>query len=87
MSVFEDAIESFGEFNQILKSIEELSELQRALCRYLITGYEDPNIAEELADTWIMMSQLFEIFDYKKVMEWEELKIKRLQEIIKQRKD
>ena len=44
--LYELAVETWGETAQILKTIEELSEFQRALSRYLIIK-SDENIPKE----------------------------------------
>ena len=59
------AIEHFGKKNQIIKTIEELGELQTALARYLL--YKDEcyhdDVVEEICDCVIMIEQLKELFD------------------------
>lgn len=83
------AIENFGEFPQMIKCIEELSELQRAISRAILKqpiGDISPNINfnEELADAEIMIQQMKETyyFDKKIFEEFKEKKIKKLQEVI-----
>ena len=58
--LLEDLINSHGVINQMLKAIEELSELSRAISRLLITGNEkdSENVYEEIADVLIMLQQL-----------------------------
>lgn len=73
------AIEVYGEISQIVKAIEELSELQQALAKHL-NGYTDiDNIAEEMADCRIMLDQLDYIFSVEEES-WEcyDKKIERL---------
>ena len=74
----------FGEKNQLIKAIEEMSELQKELCKVVLT----PNltisptdeIIDELADVEIMCAQLRHIFgiseqvDLRKVIKIERLK-------------
>ena len=74
--LFEAATDVWGERPQLLKTIEELAELQRAIARYLIsvdfenTGDADKwnseellaNILEETTDVEIMIGQLKAIF-------------------------
>ena len=57
-------ITAFGEKSQMLKSIEEMSELQKAICKYLESPSVDnlANITEEMADVSIMIDQLLIIF-------------------------
>ena len=65
----------FDNKKQIIKAVEELSELQKELCKYLIadsqkgkdvyinkaTSKAKMNIVEEMADVFIMMQQLCDI--------------------------
>ena len=84
-----DALNSKG---QIIKSIEELSELSKELCKYLIadsqkgegvytnkaTSKAKMNITEEMADVFIMLQQLLLIFENEKeVQEMIDKKIER----------
>lgn len=64
-------ITAFGEKSQMLKSIEEMSELQKAICKYLENPSVDnlTNITEEMADVSIMMDQLQIIFSNEKEMQ------------------
>ncbi len=72
-SLLKESIEYFGKEKQILKTIEELSELIRALSRYLVEDYEVlldyeqtiNNRDEEMADCYIMLEQLEMIFQNK----------------------
>lgn len=58
-------INKFGKKEQIIVAIEELSELQKELCKYLrYFGKIDINhISEEMADVEIMLEQLKVIFN------------------------
>ena len=70
MALYEAAVEKFGAGAQILMAVEEMSELQKALLKYL--RYKDfnqgdketvlQNINEERADVEIMLNQLHVIF-------------------------
>lgn len=73
VTIMEAAIAKWGEPAQMIVAIEELSELQKALCKYLrfADRYDgdDPglgvlvnSIREEMADVSIMLSQLELIF-------------------------
>ena len=75
----------FGERNQVVKAIEELSELQKELCKALLTPktldeIEHKPIIDELADVEIMCAQLRHIFgiseqvDERKIFKIERLK-------------
>lgn len=78
----------YGTENQIIKAIEELSELQKELCKYLLnvkTYYDITPITDEVADVEIMCTQLRHIFGIsERVDERKEFKINRLKERINQ---
>lgn len=79
--------------NQFLKATEELSELQRAISRYLTTGDTD-NLVEEMIDVSIMQVQLYlmliDNLGYEKVQDlmslWKQKKLKQLDEVIEKLK-
>ncbi len=57
----EAAIEKFGKERQMLKAIEEMSELQKELCKYLSYPVSQPipeTIIDEIADVYIMILQM-----------------------------
>jgi hypothetical protein len=62
--IYRKAFEKFGQL-QITKAIEEMSELQKELCKLLLGNGDREHIAEEMADVEIMLSQLKEIFTNK----------------------
>ena len=67
---------------QIIIAIEELSELQKELCKSLRMNYTYGNIVEEIADVEIMLEQMkiyFEINETE-IEEMKKLKIKRTKE-------
>lgn len=81
------AIDSYGRVNQVIKTVEELSELSQALCKILTSKFTDDNseifenIYEEMADVEIMLEQCKMIF-YKsedKINDYKNKKIKRLE--------
>lgn len=59
------AVATFGEQPQTIVAIEELSELQKEICKYLRGDkkYSLEHISEEMADVEIMLAQLRVIFD------------------------
>ena len=83
------AINTYGVENQLIKTVEELSELSQALCKSLIRlNYTKEkislesvnNIFEEMADVEIMLEQCKIMFQCdKEVNEWKHKKIKRLE--------
>ena len=75
------AVKAYGNEMQILVAIEELSELQKALTKWL--RYRGPEqevaIAEEMADVWICLHELQMIFGNKQERKvWEAYKVGRL---------
>lgn len=57
-------IDHFGQENQIIKCIEELSELSKNLCKYLGSDKIDLSlITEEISDVENMLDQLKIIFN------------------------
>lgn len=73
------AIDKYGEDQQIIVAIEELSELQKELTKHLRGEGNQKHIAEEMADVRIILSELGFIFNnFEKVMEWEGVKLNRL---------
>ena len=87
--LIEQARSKFGEKNQVIKAIEEMSELQKELCKVVLT----PNLTikptdeviDELADVEIMCAQLRHIFGIsEQVDERKIFKIERLKQRINQ---
>jgi len=56
--VFEEALNRFGAIAQIVMVFEEMSELQKELCKFLRGKDAVINIAEEIADVEIMLDQM-----------------------------
>ena len=79
----------FGEKNQLIKAIEELSELQKELCKVVLTPdltiKPTDEVIDELADVEIMCAQLRHIFEISdQVDERKIFKIERLKQRINQ---
>ena len=86
IEICKKAIDTYGEHSQMIKCIEECSELQRAISRTILDqpiGTLQPcdNFNEELADVEIMLQQMKstsyfneKLFDY-----WKERKLKKLE--------
>ena len=78
--VYQKAITIYGSKNQIDMMLEEMSELQKELCKFRRGRNNLDNIAEEIADVEIMLEQMKIIFDVKdKVNIYKDFKIKRLE--------
>jgi len=83
------AINTYSVENQMIKTVEELSELSQALCKSLIRlNYTKEkislesvdNIFEEIADVEIMLEQCKIMFQCdKEVNKWKHEKIERLE--------
>lgn len=52
----------YGKEHQILIAIEEMSELTKELCKYFRRYDRTREITEEMADAFIMLEQLKELF-------------------------
>ena len=77
--VYEKAIERYGAIHQIIKAIEEMSELTKELCKALDLEVNIEHLTEEIADVSIMIDQLMMIYDCEReVTEWRGKKIVRL---------
>lgn len=61
--IYKRMIEKFGKEAQTIVAIEELSELQKALCKCLRGEDNFSNVIEEIADVKIMLEQLELIYD------------------------
>ena len=56
--IYREAVKQYGLKNQIVVAIEEMSELQKELCKRLRGDFDAGNIIEEIADVEIMLEQL-----------------------------
>ncbi|WP_099192169.1 nucleoside triphosphate pyrophosphohydrolase family protein [Tepidibacter mesophilus] len=84
MNIYKQAVEKFGTDAQLIVAIEELSELQKAITKYL--RGKQHNIEEEMEDVRIMLRQLDEMTDVvnqEKSKKWEAIKIHNLKNLIK----
>lgn len=80
---FREAIKQYGEANQLIVLFEEMSELQKEVCKSIRYNKRQlkPKIAEELADVEIMLEQVKMIFDIDEDVEgWRLDKTVRLRE-------
>lgn len=80
-TVFQTAIEQYGTFAQTLMLLEEMSELQKEICKSWRGKDNREQIAEEIADVEIMLAQVKMIYDVAEDAEkWRNAKVKRLWE-------
>lgn len=56
--VLQRALDTYGSAMQIVVMMEEMSELQKELCKYLRGKCSPASIAEEIADVEIMIEQM-----------------------------
>ncbi len=81
------AISTYGAEPQIIMVMEEMSELQKELCKSLRGKDTRKAIAEEIADVQIMLEQMLILFDCKELCEDEKaFKLRRLAERIEANK-
>lgn len=62
--IYEEATKQWGKDAQLLVAIEELAELQKAICKYMNRGGEIGPVMEEVADVEIMCEQIRHIFKH-----------------------
>ena len=81
---YTNAMIAFGEQNQLIVAIEELSECQKEICKILRGGEDFRNLAEEVADVTIMLEQIRLMFNINDcVCNFMDEKIKRLDDRVK----
>lgn len=61
--VYADAAATFGTTCQLVVALEEMSELQKEICKALRGEMNLAHLAEELADATIMLEQLRQMFN------------------------
>lgn len=61
--VYRKAIKHWGKDLQLIMIIEEMSELQKEICKYFRNKKDINNISLEMADVEIMLGQLKILFD------------------------
>lgn len=79
------AIKTFGRIPNIIKAIEELSELQQALCKHIVSENDAPTVAnvhEEIADVQIMLGRLLMLFDPTEVQDWRDSKLEMMAKLL-----
>lgn len=85
--VYAEAIATFGAEAQMVVAMEEMSELQKEICKVLRGGGNVMHLAEEVADATIMLEQIRLIFDINdEVCDMMDAKVERLQQRIREHK-
>lgn len=72
--IYQEAIDLWGINSQMIKTIEEMSELTSELCHELYDKGSIESIIEELADVEIMIEQMKAIFPSVEAIKNEKLK-------------
>lgn len=89
--VYDDAITTFGANMQLIVALEEMSELQKEICKELRGNANRLHLAEELADVTIMLEQVRRIFhlneDVCKIMDGKILRLRQRIENVKAQMD
>ncbi len=86
-SILKKALDTYGAEAQTLMAFEEMSELQKELCKHALGADNRENIAEEIADVLIMLEQMMMLYSFKEAVErYRDEKIKRLAERLKEEK-
>lgn len=83
IDIYDKAIITFSPLKQVLKAVEELSELQKELIKWALddNNKNENYIAEEMADVYIILEQLEIIFNNKKDIEvFKDYKLNKLKE-------
>lgn len=79
-----NALLAYGELNQMIVAVEEMAECIQAVCKILRGGEDYRHLAEEVADTDIMLEQIRMIHSlHDDVDAWKAEKLRRLEDRIR----
>ena len=79
-AVFERAFQRFGEETQIVVAIEEMTECQKELCKFLRGIGNAGALAEEIADSMIVLEEMIWFFGLEEMVRIQKAgKMKRLE--------
>ena len=82
--IYQKALSKFGLLSQMVVALEELSECQKEICKYLRGTADFDHLAEEIADATIMLEQLRLALDLNNAVSQKmDEKIQRLEERLK----
>ena len=83
-TVYDEALEAFGQERQVRKFCEELAELQEAVLKTLEQKDIPSHVADEMADVEIMMTQMRRLLGISDLefTQWQFKKIEALRERI-----
>ena len=83
--ILKKALQVYGVVSQINMVFEEMSELQKKLCKYLRGRDNQSEIAEKIADVEIMLAQMKLLFGFSELVDsYRKKKIDRLRRRIEQ---
>lgn len=86
--IYNMALAHYGGKNQSVIALEELSEAQKELCKFLRGEGDIDHLAEEVADAFIMLEQVERMFGIRdKVTREMEKKVLRLSQRIQRDKE
>ena len=79
VSVYERAFEQYGTMLQQVVALEELSEAQKEICKFLRGKGDIEHLAEEVADATIMLEQIQQMYGIEeKVSRYIDAKVQRM---------
>jgi NTP pyrophosphatase (non-canonical NTP hydrolase) len=76
--LYQKAIKSWGVTNQVFMVMEESGEMLNALAKYYRNRSTPQEIITELADVWILMEQMAEVFGWDDFQNEVQYKLERL---------
>lgn len=83
IDIYKNAISTFGESAQLIVALEECSELQKEITKILRNKGNLEHLAEEVADTEIMIEQIKLMFNFcDKVNDFKHQKVERLNKLL-----
>lgn len=81
LEILQRAVDTYGEDAQLKMVLEEMSELQKEICKQWRGKDNAGNVAEELADLEIMLDQVRLMFGFdNEVEQYRDAKLRRLKE-------
>ncbi len=84
VTIYEEAIQTFGAKNQISKCIEEMAELINALCKYVQDRVSVYEVMEEIAGVEITLEQMKLLFSKAEVTSYLEVYVRQLNKLNEQ---
>jgi NTP pyrophosphatase (non-canonical NTP hydrolase) len=83
MNIYKQAVAKFGIEKQLIKLAEECSELAQASCKQHLYGDNLDNLAEEIVDVVMVITQITEHYDMDALLaKYDDLKIHKLRKLL-----